>query len=72
MASLAIKSEWEQLEIHLQSRLCGHIRDLHLEYRDGGLVLRGQAHSYYAKQLAQHALMGATSVPIRANEIVVN
>lgn len=71
MASLAISSEWDQLEMHLQSRLSGHIRNLTLEYRDGGLVLRGQAHTYYAKQMAQHALMQATQVPIRANEILV-
>jgi hypothetical protein len=35
------------------------------------LVLQGQAHTYYAKQLAQHALLEATRLPIRANEIEV-
>jgi hypothetical protein len=35
------------------------------------LVLCGHAHTYYAKQLAQHAVMEASSLPIRANEIDV-
>jgi hypothetical protein len=39
--------------------------------RDGGLVLRGRAHTYYAKQLAQHAVMDNHPLPILANEIEV-
>jgi hypothetical protein len=48
------------------------VHDLRLVIRDGGLVLRGHAHTYHAKQLAQHAVMGATKLPIRANEIEVS
>jgi len=33
--------------------------------------LRGQVHTYYAKQLAQHAVMETTGLPILANEIEV-
>jgi len=33
--------------------------------------LRGRAKTYYAKQLAQHAVMEATDLPVLANEIEV-
>ena len=39
---------------------------------DKGLILRGYAHTYYAKQLAQHWVMEATRLPILANEIEVS
>jgi hypothetical protein len=35
-------------------------------------VLRGRARTYYAKQLAQHAVMQATALPILRNEIEVS
>ena len=47
----------------------GHFQ---LVVRDQGLVLRGHAHTYYAKQLAQQAVMETTSLPIQANEIEVS
>ncbi len=59
------------LELHLNSRLGGRIRDLRIEERRGDLILMGRCDTYYAKQLAQHELMDATSDrPIR-NEIQV-
>ena len=61
----------EQLETHVQSRLNGRVRHFRLVVRGCGLVLRGQARTYYAKQLAQHEVMGATALPILANEIQV-
>jgi hypothetical protein len=63
--------ELYRLEAHLQSRLNGRIHDLRLAARAGGLVIEGHARTYYAKQLAQHALMEATGLPILANEILV-
>jgi hypothetical protein len=36
-----------------------------------GLILQGDALTYYAKQLAQHAIMKETRLPILANEIEV-
>lgn len=60
-----------RLESTLQIRLSGRVRNLRLEVRDHGLVLQGQARTYYAKQLAQHGLMSETTVPLVANEIVV-
>jgi hypothetical protein len=59
------------LEEHLRCRLAGRARDLQLVVTDQGLVLRGHAHTYYAKQLAQQAVLAATSTPIVANEIEV-
>jgi hypothetical protein len=59
------------IEERVRCRLTGHLGDFQLIVRDQGLVLRGHAHTYYAKQLAQHAVMDATNFPIRANEIEV-
>jgi hypothetical protein len=47
------------------------VRGLRIVVRDGGLVLRGRASSYHAKQLAQHTAMAVTDLPLIANEIVV-
>lgn len=47
------------------------IRDLRIEVRGAGLVLHGRANSYHAKQLAQHAVMTVTDLPLIANEIEV-
>ena len=63
--------EIEQLETHLQSRLSGQVRDLQIVLHDDGLILRGVAHTYYAKQLAQHAAMKASTMRVVANEIEV-
>jgi hypothetical protein len=62
-----------EMEAHVQCMLGGQIRDFRLVVVDqGGLILRGRAHTYYAKQCAQHAVMEATDVPILANEIDVS
>ena len=61
----------DELETRVQGRLCGRIRELQLVLDDHGIVLRGFAKSYHAKQLAQHAVMSETAVPILANEIEV-
>ena len=61
----------DEIETHVQSVLGGRVRDFCLLVREGGLVLHGYARAYYAKQLAQHAVMEATDLPILANEIVV-
>jgi hypothetical protein len=62
----------DALEGHIQARLHGRVRDFHLVNGEGGLRLRGSAHSYYAKQLAQHEVMQATNLRILANEIIVS
>ena len=60
-----------KLEIHVQCRLSGSVHDFRVDVANNGLVLRGHARTYYAKQLAQHAVMEATPLPIVANEIEV-
>jgi hypothetical protein len=60
-----------RIEGHVQHRLNGLLRDFQLVFRDGGLVLRGRVPTYYTKQLAQHAVMEASSLPIYANEMEV-
>ena len=61
----------DQLETRLQGQLSGRIRNLHLAIEKSGVVLRGLARTYYAKQLAQHAFMRETQLPLAANEIEV-
>ena len=61
-----------QIEEHVRHRLAGLLRDFQLVFRDKGLVLRGHARTYHAKQLAQHAIMEASSLPIQANELEVS
>ena len=60
-----------RIEEHVRYRLTGLLRDFQLVFRDEGLVLRGHVHSYYAKQLTQHAVMETSSLPILANEMEV-
>jgi hypothetical protein len=59
------------LEAQLKRQLWPRVRELKLDAVENGLVLRGQTRSYYEKQLAQHAVMGATKLLIVANHIVV-
>jgi hypothetical protein len=65
---LLSEPEREKLELHVQARLNGRVRDLRLHAVENGLVIRGRAATYYAKQLAQHIVMETTSTPILANE----
>jgi hypothetical protein len=60
-----------QIEENVRCRACGLLRDFHLVLCENGLVLRGHVRTYYAKQLAQHTVMEASRLPIRANEIEV-
>jgi hypothetical protein len=60
-----------ELETHFQSRLGRRLRAFRLSVEERGLVLRGHSPTYYVKQLAQHAIMEASEVPIFANEIEV-
>jgi hypothetical protein len=47
------------LEEQVQQRTDRRVRNLSVECRPGRVVLRGQAPSYYIKQLAQHSLLDA-------------
>ncbi len=64
-------AEAARLEELVQARLSGRVRELRIQVRDHGLILHGQARTYYAKQLAQHTAMQASELPILANEIEV-
>ena len=63
----------EQLAALVQGRLLGRDRVIGLcvVVQEEGLVLQGSAPSFYAKQLAQHAAMEVSGLPILANEIEV-
>jgi hypothetical protein len=61
-----------ELEARIQCRLGRRIREFRLVVVERGLILRGRADTYYAKQLAQHAVMEVTELRILANEIEVS
>jgi len=61
-----------ELELSVQSRLAGRVSNFCLVRAEGGIILRGVSRTYYAKQLAQHAVMQVTELPIIANEIKVD
>ena len=63
--------EIDGLEGIVRRRLNGRVRDFRLLLQDNGLILQGYAFTYHAKQLAQHAIMKATRLPIIANEIEI-
>jgi len=68
----ATRETLARIEEHVRHRLTGLLGGFQLVFRDEGLVLRGRVLTYYAKQLAQHAVMQASSLPIRANEMEVS
>ena len=72
LPSFETAPEMEQLQARVQSQLIGRVQHFRLMVRGYGLILRGHTHTYYAKQLAQHAVMEATTLPILANEIEVS
>jgi hypothetical protein len=70
--TVAMTCEIAEIEAQLRGRLRGRVTELRVVIRDAGLVLRGSSRTYHAKQLAQHGLMQATTVPLVANEIEVD
>ncbi|HVK15227.1 MAG TPA: BON domain-containing protein [Gemmataceae bacterium] len=63
----SVATEIDRLAVETGVMLRGRLAELRLELRDGGVVLSGTARSFYAKQLAQHAVMNGTDVPIVRN-----
>jgi hypothetical protein len=61
----------EHLESLMQRRLGNRVRDLRITVRTNGVILQGRAATYHAKQLAQHAVMELSDLPILANNIEV-
>jgi hypothetical protein len=68
----AAEEALRHLEECLRHRLGSQVCDLRLALRGGGVVLQGHARTFYAKQLAQHALMRIARLVIAANEIQVS
>ena len=63
--------ELDRVTETVNRELAGRIRGFSVRLRDQGLVLEGRTRSYYAKQLAQHAVMKVTKLSIHRNDIVV-
>lgn len=63
----------DQLEARIQRHLLSRatIPGFRVEIHEQGLVLHGFAPTFYAKQLAQHAAMEVSGLPVLANEIEV-
>jgi hypothetical protein len=64
--------EVDRLLASVQQQLIGRVYELRLVVHDNGLVLQGRTYSYYAKQLAQQAVMKAAALPLLANDIEVS
>lgn len=65
------QAQLDRLEERVERQLSGRLRDFRLKWRCDGLVLRGRTRTYHAKQLAQHAVITATNLPIARNDIEV-
>ena len=55
----------------IRLRTSGQIRDLHVDFLDGEVILSGRTSTYYTKQLAQHAALGILEDEHLENAIVV-
>ena len=69
---VAMWPEIERLEGEIRSRLGGRIRGLRLVVCNDGFVLQGHSRTHHAKQVAQHAAVEGTTLPLLANEIEVS
>ena len=61
----------EEIAAQVLARLNGRVQELRLLVHEAGIILQGRTRTYYAKQLAQHAVMEATGLLILANQIEV-
>jgi len=63
----------QYIEGHVNRVANGRIRDLHVDYTDDRILLRGRSRTYHAKQVAQQAVLDLTDgYPLLANQIVVS
>jgi len=72
MIAEPIISRTEPVETLVQRRVGGRIRELRVVVRPDGVILKGHAASYHAKQVAQHAVMELAGLTILANDIEVD
>ena len=61
----------DSLEAIIQRRLGSRIRDVRVLRLPAGLIIQGRTKTYYAKQLATHAVLELADEPILANDIEV-
>lgn len=61
-----------ELELQLQARIGGRVRNLRISSRGGRMVLEGCSHTFYAKQLATQAMMEFRPTEEFVNDIVVD
>jgi hypothetical protein len=55
----------------IESRLAGRVRELSVRIKGNTIILDGKCSTYYTKQLAQHAALGALEDEQLENAIVV-
>ena len=72
MSEAASEHILEQAEILLRQCLGRWLWEVCVVAWGGRVILRGQARTYYAKQLAQHYVMNGLGLPVVANEIEVH
>jgi hypothetical protein len=71
-ATLSVRRPEEmRLESQVAGRLGRRVRDFRVVHHPHGLVLQGRTATYHVKQLAQHAAMELSDLPILANDIEV-
>lgn len=71
--STPLKSlELGPLEIQIRQHLGDMVQEFGLTVTSAGLVLRGRARSFYAKQLAQQQVMQRSHCAIAVNDIIVD
>jgi hypothetical protein len=61
----------ENLEEQIHQRTNRQVRNLSVELRAGRVVLRGQATSYYVKQLAQQEVIGTLPADVRVENTII-
>lgn len=61
----------EKIELAVQERTGGRIRELQIRVCAGEIVISGRAASYYTKQLVTHAVMEACDDLLVSNEVEV-
>jgi len=59
------------LEVEVVRKFSGRIKNFRLVRQKEGIVLHGEANTYYTKQLAQHAVMKELQERVLANCIEV-
>lgn len=63
--------EFAPIVTEIDHQLRGRLWQFNVTGEEQGLVLSGEAPSFYVKQLAQHAVKRLTKLPIARNDIQV-